>query len=492
MTGVVAGGNPDTVAAGLRALELGGNAVDAAVAATLMACVSEPLLTGLGGGGLATVRMNGLTQVVDFFGDMPGLGDATPGPMVGVDVDFGPVTQRFLAGASSACVPGLPAGVWGMHQRWGRVDLSELAKPAVQAAHQGVTMTMGTERSARLLWEILKLTPASQALFQGPDGGPIRTGDPFSNPALGDTLARFAEQGPDWLYTGDGGAAMLRTLGADSAISAADLAAYQPILRQPLTMRYRDARIDVPGAPSQGGPQVLRALQALADGPMPQALHPAEILRIAAAMDVAEQTRPHPMVEHLFGPGFVRGYLGSGFTTHTSVVDAAGNAVSITSSLGETCGLIVPETGIAPNNFLGEADVNPPGHPRPAGQRLMTMCTPTLITRGDDVFALGAGGSSRIRSAVLHGVVYAVDHCGDVERLSTWPRLHMEDGQLRLEVFDRPDGTQRAVAETYGDLVPFNEWSMYMGGLHIAALQGGALAGGGDPRRSGCAGVFSG
>lgn len=491
MRGAIAGGNAQTVAAGMDALAQGGNAVDAVVAATLMACVTEPLLTGLGGGGLAMVRMGGQTQVLDFFGTMPGLEGRPHGTMRAVDVDFGPVRQRFLAGPASACVPGMPQGLWTLHQRYGVLPMALLAQAAVRACSEGVPVSRATQLSAGLLWEILQMTPLSESLFGRDDGQggrrPVQEGDTFTNPALGPTLERLAAEGPAFLATGDGARAMCRTLGEESALGLPDLAVYEALWTAPLSARYQDVQVHMPGAPSQGGYQVqhaLRALHAMAERPDPFSSE--EIVAVARAMDAAERAMPEERLA-LFEPGFGPKYLGSGYTTHTSVVDQDGNAVSITSSLGETSGWVVPETGVVTNNFLGEADVNPPGQPRPAGARLLTMCTPTLVQRGEQIIAMGAGGSSRIRSAVLHGVLYAVDHGAAPAAISGWPRLHMEGGQLRLETFDRAPETLEAFGRAWGDYIPFPEYSMYFGGLHVAGLWAGGLSAGGDPRRSGSA-----
>ena len=489
MRGAVAAGNAQTVAAGMAALAQGGNAVDAVVAATLMACVTEPLLTGLGGGGLAMVRMAGQTQVLDFFGTMPGLCGKAHGTMRAVDVDFGPVRQRFLAGPASACVPGMPQGIWELHQRYGVLPMPLLAQDAVRACSEGVPVTHATQLSAGLLWEILQMTPLSESLFGRDDdqGGrrPLQEGDTFYNPALGPTLVRLAQEGPAFLVTGQGAGAMLRTLGPESALGMRDLAAYRALWSPALSAAYRGVQVHMPGAPSQGGFQVQHALQALGKSKR-AAFSAQEIVDVARAMDAAERAMPKDRVA-LFGHGFGAKYLGSGYTTHTSVVDEAGNAVSITSSLGETSGWVVPETGVVTNNFLGEADVNPPGHPRPPGERLLTMCTPTLVQRGEEIIAMGAGGSSRIRSAVLHGVLYAVDHHSLPSKISGRPRLHMEDGQLRLETFERAPEVLQAVGREWGEFISFPEYSMYMGGLHVAGKWAGGLSAGGDPRRSGSA-----
>ena len=137
--GVCAGGHPLTVEAGRLAFEAGGNAVDAAVAAQLMATVAEPLLTGLGGGGLALLRHEGHTRVLDFFSDRPGLGPARPfAPLEHTEVNFGVDVQRFSCGVASVAVPGMIQGLWTLHQAGGKLPLPKLARWAADQAERGL------------------------------------------------------------------------------------------------------------------------------------------------------------------------------------------------------------------------------------------------------------------------------------------------------------------------------------------------------------------
>jgi gamma-glutamyltranspeptidase / glutathione hydrolase len=474
LKGAVAGGSTLTTDAGLFALSLGGNAVDAAVAAQLCACVAEPLLTGLGGGGLATIRFGGRTQVCDFFSDAP----SGRAPMTSVELDFGPAKQTFHVGPGSITVPGLPAGLWAMHQRWGRIPMERLVKPAVEAT-RGVPVSAAFARVNELLWPIQQLTPQASALF-GRDGSPLVEGDTFHNPDLADTLLDFARNGPESFRTGRVAQLLLE---ASETLTPHDLTNYAPAFREALAVPYRGGTVYLPAEPSQGGIQVARSLQLLAEGPMPAPFGFDHVERLAGAMDEAEVTGE--LAELLYRPGFRREYLGSGYTTHLSTVDGDGNAVAITSSLGETAGIVLGDTGVCPNNFLGEEDVNPPDYDTPVGRRLITMCCPTVLTHNGAVYALGSGGSSRIRSALLHGVVYLVDHKLDPGSVPGLPRCHMQDGVLRLESFDRPPHLVEELRGEHPELVIFDRRGMYFGGLHIAGLAPRGFVGGGDARRSG-------
>ena len=274
--GAVAGGSPLTVQAGLHALSLGGNAVDGAIAASLMACVAEPLLTGLGGAGLAIIRMGDCTEVCDMFTNAPGKG--APGverpDMKTILLDFGPTTQTFHVGPASVAVPGLPAGLRALHARYSTLPLATLARPAIESARKGYLVPLGFERVGRLLWPI-QLESAETARIFGPNGErPWRAGDWFSCPPLADTIERYVSTDEPLFSASSGnGLPLLDTLRGHTALTEDDLQSYEPRFRPALSASYRDARVHVPGSPSVAGILILRALAHLeAGGPMPAAL----------------------------------------------------------------------------------------------------------------------------------------------------------------------------------------------------------------------------
>ncbi|MEC8422572.1 MAG: gamma-glutamyltransferase, partial [Myxococcota bacterium] len=400
---------------------------------------------------------------LDLFSAVPGR-DAhgrSGGAMQVVEIDFGPTTQAFHVGAASVAVPGVPRGLATMHERYGRLPMTTIAAPAVAAAQEGLPVTASFERVLELLWPIVRIDPAIADRF-GTDGRPLRRGATFRWPELGHTIEQFAAKGPDLIHDGPLSEAIIRRLGDDTRLNRADLTAYEPAFRAPRRYAYRDATVWVPGPPSLAGLLVLQALRALEDhGPMPEPLGAAQLRYIEHAMRRVDHTRKHGARQHLFDPGFVEGFLAAvaplevgeeyflsghrppstGHTTHISIVDDEGNAVGITTSLGETCGTGVSSAGLLLNNFLGEADVYPDDIHLGAGARLMTMCCPTILEIGDQVYVMGSGGSSRIRSAVLHGIVYLTDHGMAPDQVVLAPRAHVEDGVLLLETNNRPRGT---------------------------------------------------
>ena len=282
---------------------------------------------------------------------------------------------------------------------------------------------------------------------------------------------------------------MLNLLGEGSRMTLEDLSTYNLDHSQPMMEEYHGSQIYVPGPPSQGGAMVVQILRTLkAGGPLPAALSGEHVVRLAHAMEACDKARGEDFVHRLFEEGFLEGWLAkssAGFTTHLNTVDEDGNAVSLTSSLGETAGMLVEETGIILNNFLGEDDVNPPQAPRPVGARLLTMCCPTVLEDQHGFLMMGSGGSSRIRTALVQGVVYTVDHGMEPDAVSNAPRCHYEDGVLRVESDKRPEGYLSILEETFPEVIVFDNPGLFFGGLHMAGIRDGDLIGSGDHRRSG-------
>jgi len=502
--GAIAGGSPDTVQAGCWALEQGGNAVDAVIAASLGACVAEPLLTGLGGSGLAMVRVGGEVEVCDLFTQTPGLGcDMAAAPMRIAELDFGPKTQQFRVGKGSVAVPTLPMGLAALHARHGSLPLAQLAEPAIRLAEEGVSVSAGFAQVAGLLWPIQQRDPASAALFGRGDRA-IQEGDRYLNRDLVGTMHTFGQEGAASFQSGRIGQAIVESLQAESRLRMADLAAYEVEWRAPLRVAYGDGIISLPALPSTAGLLLTVALGQLSGRrSVPRAGGADELRDLLRAQEALEEIRGSTGLEDWLEPGFAGAFLrnhgltgdvhwaglgrgGPGNTTHISAIDEHGQAVGITTSLGETNGHIVPGTGLRMNNFLGEEDVNPGGGIRPPGIRLITMCCPTILELGGQTHVLGSGGSARIRTALLHGLLRLIDHRASPVEAVEAARAHLESGSFQLELQGRPEGTLAAFEGSHPDVRAFEGSSVYFGGLHIASLGPEGLGGAGDPRRSGC------
>jgi gamma-glutamyltranspeptidase/glutathione hydrolase len=484
MRGAVAAGHPRTAQAGADVLRGGGNAVDAAIAAVLMSLTAESGLTGLGGGGYMLVASPaGEHVLIDFFVESPGRG-ADPGEraeLLPASVSFGDAVQVFNVGPASCGTYGLPAGLCEAARRFGSLPLADLVAPAAAAARDGIALTPEQEYVVEILWPILATTPECAALY-GPEGRPLRTGEVFRNPELGDTLERLGREGEGPFYRGDVATAVLEWLeGHGAMLTAADLAAYDAIDRAPVQAAYRGREVLANPPPSAGGVLIAYALALLerAEGVAASA-------DLVGVMEAAQAERTPEFLEGLADEGFQERFLASrlGSTTHISVMDADGRACGVTCSNGEGSGIVVPGTGLHLNNMLGEQDLNPLGfHRHPPGRRLPSMMSPTVVLAdGVPELVLGSGGSNRIRSAILQTIVNVIDHGMPVDEAVRAPRVHFEDGVVYAE-----PGVDLAQLEPAGHgIARFRAPNLFFGGVHaVQRRPDGGLAGGGDPRRGG-------
>ena len=494
--GVIAAGHPLTAQAGAEVLRAGGNAVDAAVGAMLMSFAAEPLLTGLGAGGHMLVAGAGERPVLlDFFVQAPSCRqDGGAAELDAVDVSFGDAVQVFHIGPASCGVYGTPAGVCAAVERWGTMDLERLSAPAARAAREGVRLNAGQAYIAKILADLLTSTPECAALW-APDGHVLREGELLCNPDLGDALDRLGSDGAEPFYRGDIARAVCDWLATrGGSLSAAELADYQAIEREPIRVSYRDRTVLTNPPPSAGGTLLAYSLALLDRGPRPPRL--ADVL---VAMEAAQAERTPEFVEGLAQEGFLERFLATrlGSTTHISVLDSQGRACSVTCTNGEGSGVVVPGTGIHVNNVMGEEDLNPLGfHRHPPGRRMPSMMAPSIVLRddrrsrrspigGDVELVLGSAGSNRIRSALLQTIVGVVDHGLGARDAVDAPRAHFENGIIYHEPgIDMPAARE---LNPEREVVRFHALNLFFGGVQAVHSSSGVLTGAGDPRRGGVA-----
>ncbi|MCC7077060.1 MAG: gamma-glutamyltransferase [Acidimicrobiia bacterium] len=480
--GAVACGHPETCAAAATALRMGGNAFDAAVAAGFAASVVEPGLTSLGGGGfLLAVTGDGERVLFDFFVDTPGRGL----PEAALEPHFHPVTvhvpgsdQVFNVGYGSAATPGVLPGLLHVHARLGRLGLSDVVAPAARLATDGVALNEGQAYVLRLLNPILTQTEAGRHLYM-PQAQEPQPGDVFRNPDLGRFLSDLAGGRVSGYHTGDLAAQIeIGMREGRGLLTAADLAAYEVIEREPLTFSFRGRTVLTNPAPSFGGPLI--ALQAeLYERRVP---HPPPYRSGAMLTSLAEVLVDVDRHRDTGGAGpvFSRG------TTHVSVADRDGNVAAMTTSNGEGSGFLVPGTGIMLNNMMGEDDLHPRGfHSAPAGERVGSMMSPTIVLGPDGThaeLALGSGGSKRIRTVVFQVLRNVLDYDLGLQEAVDAPRLHWDGTTVQME-----PGMPRDAVEVLADTLPTHVWDvkdLYFGGVHAVSSRGDT---GADPRRWGAA-----
>jgi gamma-glutamyltranspeptidase/glutathione hydrolase len=454
----VAAGHPATAEAGIRALDAGGTAADAAVAAVLASAAAESIFTGLGGGGFA-IYFDAATREVtclDFFCAVPGLdGDVTAGEMTPIEVAFGEVPLTYSIGGASVAVPGVPAGCGEVHRRWGTLPWDRVVEPAIQLARDGVPLSAEHARTLEGVGPALAYGDGDVVYRR--EGRYVASGERLFHPGLEHAMAGLAEEGPAVFYTGRFGTMMVEAVRATGgALGPGDLAAYRvrelPLRHATLAGHRVLARHD------------LNALIATIDA------FPADLAALARpdrAVAIARALAdPHPQ------------RLGD--TTNVSAVDAHGNACVITTTLGLSAGVWLPGLGVNLNSMLGEtelitADLAP-------GRRMSSMMCPLVVldTAGDLVLAAGSAGASRIRTALVHTLIGTLIDGLDMPAAVARPRFHLVGTDVHAEAGVPSD--ELSALEAAGFAV--NRWNHinhYFGGVSAVGRSGTAA----DPRRGG-------
>jgi gamma-glutamyltranspeptidase/glutathione hydrolase len=516
MRGAIAAGHPATAEAGARILEQGGNAVDACIAAGVASWVAESPLAGPGGGGFMLVHRarDGADRLFDFFVAVPGVGKERRrhAEMEEIDVAFegGESSQVFRIGAASCAVPGTALGLEAVHAAYASLPWRRLLEPAIELARNGLEVTPAQGYLHAILDVILRHTDEGARVY-GRDGSRLVAGAQLVLDDLGNTIEQLAARGARELYSGSLARAIVSHLREQGgAVTSGDLREYRVIRRRPIRVEFRDHEFVSNAPPSSGGILIgygLRLLDVL--GRREPAGSAEAIATLAEVMREQARARAGSFASDLYRGGLARRLYGAdnvraavrrirarlprvaevapaGGTTHISVVDADGNAASLSSSLGSGSGTIVPGTGIHLNNMLGEYDLNPAGTSARAGVRLTSMMAPSIVLhRGRPRLVVGSAGSVRLRGAILQVILNVVDHGLAVDSAIDAPRVHVEEPHVHCEGGADADQVARLEEQGY-DVIRWRRRNLYFGGVSAVELRDdGTLAAAGDPRRGG-------
>lgn len=481
----VAAGSWATARAGAEALQAGGNAVDAVLAATFASTVAEQAVASLGGGGFLMVRRpDGEVLVRDFFVDTPGRGlpvEQLDLHFLPMDVQYPSTVQTFYVGMGSVAVPGLLAGMLEAHDEFARLPLRTLVAPARRYARDGVPVEPAQGILTGLIRELVGLSPESRQLVER-DGRWIDTGDLIRNPDLADFLLLVADGEVTSIESAPFAAPLLRAMERGGLVTAADLDAYQVQDREPVVAERAGHVLFTNPPPSFGGSIIA---DTVASAPRFAPDDARTWIGLVEALHEATVRRRRGSGEPLTATG----------TTHCSAVDADGLVASMTTSNGVTAGFVIPGTGIQLNNMLGEADLNPDGfHATPPGQRMGSMMSPSILAgEVGGVVALGTGGSERIRSSMVEVMLRMLDGGQDLATAVSAARVHPDARGLQVEPHvgrEVADGL-RACA-----LGPVNVWpahNLFFGGINaVQRFPDGAVLAVADGRRGGGAIVVAG
>ena len=510
---------------GLDVLAAGGNSVDAAVATAFALAVTYPEAGNLGGGGFAVVRLLGGEKAAIDFREMA---PAAATRDMYLDAQGNP-TKESLDGHRASGVPGSVAGLHALHQRFGRLPWRDVVAPAIRLARDGFRVEPNTAAAIAKARERLARVPATAELLL-PGGRPREAGTIWKNAELAAALERIADRGPAGFYSGETAALLVAEMKRGGGlITEADLAAYQPKWRDPLVVSYRGHELISMPPPSSGGiciAMIARLLEAydlralgwhsakhislvaeaerlafvdrnayLADPdfqPWPKRLLSDEYLAQRRKTIVLGKATPSANV----GPGLREG----NHTTHLAVVDEAGGAVALTTTINQLFGsaVSVPGGGFLLNNEMDDFTAKP-GAPNLAGlvqgeanaiapgKRMLSAMSPTIIVGRDRRVLMIAGGrgGSRIISATFQVISNVLDFGMTVEQAVAAPRVHMQHlpDELRFETggFDQ---------KTLGELAAMGYrlvGERPIGSSPAILRRGDVWTGLGDPRKDGAA-----
>ncbi|MEM6448934.1 MAG: gamma-glutamyltransferase [Cyanobacteria bacterium P01_D01_bin.105] len=517
MAGVVAAGHTKTAEAAKIVFEAGGNAFDAAVAAVFMACVAEPTLTSLGGGGFLLAHpASGQNLLFDFFTQTPyGRSQCTAPDFYPIEANFGDTVQAFHIGLGSIAVPGVFAGLLRVHGQLGRIPLSIVVEPAVVAAREGLIVSDFQGYCYELLAPILMATAGAREIY-APYGSLLKTGEQIHLPQFGDTLEHLASLGDfaalKAFYEGEIAQQTVRACQEGGGfLTLKDFETYEVAVRSPLSINYRGVQLLTNPPPSAGGALIAFCLELLDRFELGEMTFgsKAHLQLLSQAMRRTNEARRAHFDDTLFETDIHDTFLSKdlvekyaqplqdlrssglnrwGSTTHISVMDNEGNAASVTTSNGEGSSYVVPGTQIMMNNMLGEEDLNPLGFNQwPTGQRMSSMMAPTMILKDSKPqLVLGSGGSNRIRTAILQVVSNALDFGMSLSAAVNAARIHWENGVFHLEPGLSSDRIQADNRLGTDRIVQWQQANMFFGGVHaVGTGENGKLQGAGDPRRSG-------
>lgn len=503
-TFAAAAGTPYAAEAAAEVYRAGGNAADAAVAAAAAVSVTEPLLSSIGGGGFALVREPaGDAELIDYYDAMPGKG--LPRSAFGAGGDPQTIVLKYGAGVNSTvggaavAVPGALRGWEKLLERHGRLPLAQNLRPAVRFAREGFRLCKTSAMWFQVAEEVLRLTDETRKNFYKGDRVYLER-EKMSFPELADTLEAIGEEGVGLFYEGRLGRQLSSyVLKMGGILTERDLAEYEAVVRAPLAVAYGPGEMYTNGAPSAGGATLAQMLKVVSGYDLAR-LSTAEYVRVmSGAMRLALRDREIAYVDgaeneivaqRLTSEGYAEeqrrrivGRFGSPHTTHVSCVDAGGLAVSITATMGYGSGLVVPGTGIPMNNTLGEPELNPKGfHALEPGERLISSMCPTIVSSEEGgLISLGSPGASRIPTAILQTLVNVLDFGMPLEAAVLAPRFHAEG-----DLFAYESGARTADLDRFGQVLVYDEPSMYFGGVNaVRRTPEGLFEAAADPRRSG-------
>ena len=532
--------NPYAAEAGLKILRQGGSATDAAIAAQLVLNLVEPQSSGIGGGGFL-VHLDGKnSEITTYDGREKAPASASPRMFMNVDG----TRKRFfeaVVGGLSVGVPGLLRMLETAHKEKGVIAWEKLFQPAIELAEKGFAVS---PRLNKLIKKdkYLRFFSTSKSYFYTKKGTAHKVGHLLKNPVLAKTLRLISQKGADPFYTGDLAKSIVDTVNRASQnpgnLSMADLAAYTSKKREPVCTFYQQWLICGMGPPSSGGLTTLQILGILEafdlsnmrpdeDGK----INPIAAHLIAEASKLAFADRNFYIADDDFIPVPTAGLLDPNYlelrsreislekallkatpgnpglnqswkfaasddsigksTTHISVIDSMGNAVSMTSSIENAFGSRLMVGGFLLNNqltdfsFIPEKDGKPVANHAAPEKRPRSSMAPTLVidANGKIVLVIGSPGGSNIIGYVIQTIIAALQWDLDIQSAINMPHIINRNGTTYLESNAGLD-TLIPTLTSLGHKINLVDMTS---GLQGIRARNGLLFGGADQRREGVA-----
>lgn len=533
---MVAAAHPLATQAGKNILAAGGSAIDAAIATQLMLGLVEPQSSGIGGGAFILHWQAKSQQLTTFDGRETAPAAAT-GLLFEQDGQLLDWRQAYVGGKSVG-VPGVLKALADAHQLYGTLPWASLFTDTIAVAEKGFEVTARSSGQLARGWNqgVQTLSPAKEYFY--PQGQPLASGTLLKNLEYADILRKIAAEGVSAFYQGDNAKKMVATVQHAAVnpgtLSLDDLANYQAIQRDPVCLPYRQYQICGMAPPSSGGIAVLQIMGILSHFPMSELnINSAEAIHlISEASRLAFADRDRFVTDPDFSPVPVEGLLATEYlaaraaiistqhaapvilagepagakpllsasaiefdnTSHLSIVDAKGNAVSMTTSIENVFGSGLMVNGYLLNNQLTDFSLAPQhagllvANRVEAGKRPRSSMAPMMVFDADNQLKLviGSPGGSRIINYVAHSLVAILDWQLDVHQALDLPRFTHRNDYLALES-DTPLQQLQQALTTLGHQVRLQELNS---GLHAIEVKPTLLQGAADPRREGSVAGF--
>ena len=462
--GMVVSAKLDASKIGIEILKNGGNAFDAMIATDLALAVVYPNAGNLGGGGFMVYRLaNGAKGSLDYREKAP----LKSSKNMYLDENSNIVKGLSIKGGLSVAVPGTVAGLFEIHEKFGSLPFSQLIQPSIELAEQGYVISKKQANTLNQFQNEIYELNDSIKLFDSK----FKEGDVFVNKSLSKTLKKIQSEGKDAFYDGELTSVMIDYLNKKGGIlTYDDFKLYEPIWRDPLIFNYKDLKIISMGPPSSGGVVLGQILRTIEDVDLSKIKHNSteyiQLLVEAEKLSFADRSK------YLGDPDFNaipissllnKNYLkdrfgdfkfenatkssnirpGSFFkesieTTHYSIVDKYGNAVSVTTTLNGNYGskLISGELGFFFNNEMDDFSIKP-GYPNMYGlvggeinsiepeKRMLSSMTPTIVEQNGKLsLILGSPGGPTIITSVLQTILNFYEYGFDIQKSVDLPRFH--------------------------------------------------------------------